>query len=348
MAHDADDVAKLFAYGRRAQIPVTLRGGGTSLNGQGQTSGILVDVRRHFRGVTVLEDGGAVRVRPGTLLGTVNRALRKSAADRARPGVDGHRDGRRCGRQQQRRHALRHQARQLPDAAFADVRDRRRDDDRQAAPGAAERFAQAEPELRRASRASETRSAPTRSLPSASPASSRSRTRPGTGSARSSMPTSRWTSSRSSSSARRGRWRSSPTPSSTPSSTATTRAPACCSSTASRSAIAPVPAFVAAGATAVEVMVNATLVAASWALPGMPEAWRESCRPGGPSCSSSCARTTRRSSRAWRPRRTGAVRASSCSSPRSSRATRTPPRCSGPCARACRARSAAAPPARRC
>ena len=56
-------------------IPVTFRAGGTSLNGQGQSDGILVDVRRHFRGVEV-EDGGArARVKPGTLLGHVNRVL---------------------------------------------------------------------------------------------------------------------------------------------------------------------------------------------------------------------------------------------------------------------------------
>ena len=53
MAHDAVDVAKVFAFGRREGIPVTLRSGGTSLNGQGQTDGILVDVRRHFAGVEI-------------------------------------------------------------------------------------------------------------------------------------------------------------------------------------------------------------------------------------------------------------------------------------------------------
>ena len=57
MAHDADDVAKVLAYGRDAGIPVTFRAGGTSLNGQGQSDGILVDVRRHFGGVAVEEDG---------------------------------------------------------------------------------------------------------------------------------------------------------------------------------------------------------------------------------------------------------------------------------------------------
>jgi D-lactate dehydrogenase len=40
-------------------------------------------------------------------------------------------------------------------------------------------------------------------------------------------------------------------------------------------ASAPVPDLVAAGASAVELMVNASLIAATYALPGMPEAWGE-------------------------------------------------------------------------
>ncbi len=75
MARDAGEVANVLAYGRRAGVPVTLRSAGTSLNGQAQGDGILVDVRRHWRGV-VVEDGGArARVRPGTALGFVNRVL---------------------------------------------------------------------------------------------------------------------------------------------------------------------------------------------------------------------------------------------------------------------------------
>jgi D-lactate dehydrogenase len=74
-ARDADDVSKVFAYGREHGIPVVLRSGGTSLNGQGQTDGILVDVRRHWRGVEVLDGGERARVRPGTVLGYANRVL---------------------------------------------------------------------------------------------------------------------------------------------------------------------------------------------------------------------------------------------------------------------------------
>src|SRR4051812_39180977 len=75
MAHDTGDVAKVFTYARRTGAPVVLRGGGTSLNGQGQTDGILVDVRRHWRGVEVLDNGDRARVRPGTVLGYANRVL---------------------------------------------------------------------------------------------------------------------------------------------------------------------------------------------------------------------------------------------------------------------------------
>ncbi len=75
MAHDASDVAKVLAYGRSSGIPVTFRGGGTSLNGQGQSDGILVDVRRHFGGVAVEGDAALARVKPGTVLGHANRVL---------------------------------------------------------------------------------------------------------------------------------------------------------------------------------------------------------------------------------------------------------------------------------
>jgi D-lactate dehydrogenase len=75
LAHDSDDVAKILGYGRRTGTPVTLRSGGTSLNGQGQSNGILVDVRRHWAGVNVEEGGALARVLPGTVLGHANRVL---------------------------------------------------------------------------------------------------------------------------------------------------------------------------------------------------------------------------------------------------------------------------------
>ena len=125
-----------MAYGRRTGVPVTFRAGGTSLNGQAQGDGIMVDVRRHWRGVTVEEDGRRARVLPGTVLGHANAALaphgRRLGPD---PASHGHRDGRRSDREQLRRHALRRRARLLPDRALADVRAAVGHDDRHRAAG---------------------------------------------------------------------------------------------------------------------------------------------------------------------------------------------------------------------
>jgi D-lactate dehydrogenase len=74
-ARDSGDVAKLFAYSKRSGIPLTFRSGGTSLNGQSQTDGILVDVRRDWSGIVVEDGGERARVKPGTIVGHVNRVL---------------------------------------------------------------------------------------------------------------------------------------------------------------------------------------------------------------------------------------------------------------------------------
>src|SRR5687767_13353109 len=75
MAHDAGDVARVMAYGARTGVPVTFRAAGTSLNGQAQGDGIMLDVRRHWRGIAVEQEGLLARVRPGTVLGHANVAL---------------------------------------------------------------------------------------------------------------------------------------------------------------------------------------------------------------------------------------------------------------------------------
>ncbi|HEX3434818.1 MAG TPA: FAD-binding and (Fe-S)-binding domain-containing protein [Solirubrobacteraceae bacterium] len=77
MAHDAGDVGKVLAYARRTGTPVNFRGGGTSLNGQAQTDGIMIDVRRWFSGVKVEDGGERARLRAGTLLGVANRVLER-------------------------------------------------------------------------------------------------------------------------------------------------------------------------------------------------------------------------------------------------------------------------------
>ena len=72
---DIEDMRKLVTLAGRRHAPLVFRAGGTSLNGQSQTDSILVDVRRHWQRVRI-EDGGArVRVQPGKVLGHVNRLL---------------------------------------------------------------------------------------------------------------------------------------------------------------------------------------------------------------------------------------------------------------------------------
>jgi D-lactate dehydrogenase len=158
MAREAGDVAKVLAYGREKGIPVTFRAGGTSLNGQGQSDGILVDVRRHFGGVAVEagipHEGGdeieaaLARVKPGTVLGHANRVLaphgRKLGPDPASTGiacvggvVANNSGGMRCGTTKDSYSTVRSMTLVLPSGTTIDT----------AAPDAAERFAAAEPEL---------------------------------------------------------------------------------------------------------------------------------------------------------------------------------------------------------
>ncbi len=75
MPHDIADVVALLGWARSSGTPLVFRAGGTSLNGQSQSDSVLVDVRRHWQRVKVLDDGLRVRVQPGMVLGHVNRLL---------------------------------------------------------------------------------------------------------------------------------------------------------------------------------------------------------------------------------------------------------------------------------
>jgi len=147
-ARDADDVAKVLRFGRERDIPVTFRAGGTSLNGQGQSDGILVDARKHFGGVRVEEDGVRARVKPGTILGHANRVLApygyKLGPDPASTDVctvggvvANNSGGMRCGVTKDSYSTVRELTFVLPSGTKVDTGE----------PGAAEKFAAAEPEL---------------------------------------------------------------------------------------------------------------------------------------------------------------------------------------------------------
>ena len=71
----AADVGKLFAVSAAQGVPLTFRSGGTSLSGQAGTDGILVDSRRHFRDIEILDGGARVRIGPGATVRQVNARL---------------------------------------------------------------------------------------------------------------------------------------------------------------------------------------------------------------------------------------------------------------------------------
>ncbi|MEU8774943.1 FAD-binding and (Fe-S)-binding domain-containing protein [Streptomyces sp. NPDC048606] len=75
VAEDIDDVSAVLSYAHGRQREVVFRAAGTSLNGQSQGEDILVDVRRHWVGVEVLDEGRRARIRPGTTVARANVAL---------------------------------------------------------------------------------------------------------------------------------------------------------------------------------------------------------------------------------------------------------------------------------
>jgi D-lactate dehydrogenase len=145
---DVEDVVKLLRTATELSAPIVFRAGGTSLNGQSQTDSIMVDVRRHWQQARV-EDGGArARVAPGATLGYVNRLLRRydrrlgpdpASTNIACAGgvIANNSGGMRCGIVQDSYQTVRAMTLVLANGAVIDT----------AAPDAEQRFADAAPEL---------------------------------------------------------------------------------------------------------------------------------------------------------------------------------------------------------
>lgn len=75
VAEDLDDISAVFSYAHGKGRKVVFRAAGTSLNGQAQGEDILVDVRRHWTGIDVLDGGARARIRPGTTVLRANTTL---------------------------------------------------------------------------------------------------------------------------------------------------------------------------------------------------------------------------------------------------------------------------------
>ncbi|MBM3682491.1 MAG: FAD-binding oxidoreductase, partial [Actinobacteria bacterium] len=74
---NAFQIAEIFKVITNHDLGITFRSGGTSLSGQSVTDSLLVDTRRNFKEIAVLENGLKVRVQPGVTVNRVNASLRK-------------------------------------------------------------------------------------------------------------------------------------------------------------------------------------------------------------------------------------------------------------------------------
>jgi len=148
LTRSVDEVAALFRLARETRVPVTLRAAGTSLSGQAVTDGLLVEVARNWRTVTVEDGGRRFRTQPGVIGASVNAALRPY---RAKMGPDpasintctmggilsNNSSGMCCGVTQNAYHTLESLTFLLPSGTRIDT----------AAPDADARFREAEPAL---------------------------------------------------------------------------------------------------------------------------------------------------------------------------------------------------------
>ena len=75
-AASEEEVAGLMRAAGRFGVPVTFRAAGTSLSGQAVSDSVLVVAGKHWERYEVLQDGGAIRLRPGIVGARVNDILR--------------------------------------------------------------------------------------------------------------------------------------------------------------------------------------------------------------------------------------------------------------------------------
>ncbi len=80
LAQSVAEIQALFRFSHQQRIPITFRAAGTSLSGQAVTDGILVEVARHWKQLSVEDNGKKVRVQPGLIGGHVNSILRPYGA----------------------------------------------------------------------------------------------------------------------------------------------------------------------------------------------------------------------------------------------------------------------------
>ncbi|HKU12299.1 MAG TPA: FAD-binding and (Fe-S)-binding domain-containing protein [Sinomonas sp.] len=75
IAEDAEEVARILAACATDGLTATFRSGGTSLSGQAGGEGVVIDTRRNFRKIQVIDGGARVRAQPGATVRSVNVRL---------------------------------------------------------------------------------------------------------------------------------------------------------------------------------------------------------------------------------------------------------------------------------
>ena len=70
------EVQWLFSWASRFNHSLTFRAAGTSLSGQSVGSGLIVDCSKHWKDITVHDEGNSITVQPGCIGSKVNNALK--------------------------------------------------------------------------------------------------------------------------------------------------------------------------------------------------------------------------------------------------------------------------------
>jgi D-lactate dehydrogenase len=139
LSRGIEEIQALFRFSHQHRIPLTFRAAGTSLSGQAVTDGILVEVTRNWRLVTVEDGGRKVRVQPGVIGAHVNVALKpynsKMGPDPASIGacmmggiLSNNSSGMCCGVAQNAYHTLASLKFVLPSGTVIDTSDPRADE----------------------------------------------------------------------------------------------------------------------------------------------------------------------------------------------------------------------------
>src|SRR6266699_4432723 len=75
LPRSVEDVQAAVQIAAEMRVPITARGGGTSLSGQSIGPGLIVDVSKYLNNILDIEPTGRVaRVQPGVVLDQLNRA----------------------------------------------------------------------------------------------------------------------------------------------------------------------------------------------------------------------------------------------------------------------------------